>query len=149
MENTALMISDIPTQWVDLRYCGVFVFPNPSDPTEIWGYYTLSQFTVTREEMTRKHRNKALLTYIPLVLIGFMGKRDGTPAGLGAGLLVDAARRAYRHVDIPAWGMALQPEGGKENQKLWSWYENAGFTPAKTSQLMYAPFENLIPELTN
>jgi hypothetical protein len=72
-----------------------------------------------------------------------------TPAGIGAALLVDAARRVHRNLDIPAWGMALEPEGGKENAKLWKWYEGVGFIPAKTKTgLMYAPYENLIPELT-
>jgi hypothetical protein len=71
------------------------------------------------------------------------------PVGLGAGLLVDPARRAYRQADTPACGIATEPESGRDNPKLWAWYERAGFIPAKTlPRLMYAPLENLIPELT-
>jgi hypothetical protein len=60
-----------------------------------------------------------------------------------------AARRAYRQLDIPAWGMAVEPEDGKDNPKLWAWYESVNFIPAKTlPKLMYATFASLIPELS-
>jgi hypothetical protein len=136
-------------RWVDRRYCGVFIYPNPDDPTEIWGYYTLSQYLLTRDEMDRKFRSRQLVQSIPLALIGFMGKQDGVPTGFGGILLTDAARRVYRHLDVPACGLALEPEGGKENTKLWNWYLSADFIPAKTKPgLMYGLYENLIPELT-
>lgn len=99
--------------------------------------------------MSSKLKSRQLVNNVPLALVGFMGKQDGTEAGLGAALIVDAARRVYRQNDIPARGLALEPEGGKANAKLWNWYESVGFKPAKTMPgLMYAPFENLIPELT-
>jgi hypothetical protein len=46
--------------------------------------------------------------------------------------------------------MAVQPEGGKENPKLWQWYIDVGFTPALTDELrmMRAAFEDLVPELS-
>jgi hypothetical protein len=135
--------------WVEQRYCGVFIFPDPDDPTAIWGYYTLSQYFLSRSEMSNKHRSRQLVGNVPLALVGFMGKQDGAPTGLGAVLLTDAARRVYRSLDIPARGLALEPEGGKDNSKLWAWYESIRFCPAKTlPSLMYAPFENLMPELT-
>ena len=75
-----------------------------------------------------------------------MGKQDGAPQGLGAILVTDAARRAYRSLDIPGWGLAVQPEGGPENKKLWEWYQSLGFFPAKTRQdLMYGAYKSLIP----
>jgi hypothetical protein len=84
-----------------------------------------------------------------MVLIGYMGKQDGCATGIGAALVVDAARRAHRNIDIPAWGLALECEGGQQNEKLWNWYRSLKFTPSKTiSGLMYAPYENLVPELT-
>jgi hypothetical protein len=148
-ERVTKFLRETASLWVEQRYCGVFVFPSPDDPTVIWGYYTLSQYFLTRDEMSNKIRSRQLTGNVPLVLVGYMGKHDGTPTGLGAILLMDAARRVYRQLDIPARGLALEPEGGKTNTKLWNWYERAGFKPAKTiPSLMYAPFENLIPELT-
>ncbi len=82
-----------------------------------------------------------------MALLGYMGRCDGAPKGLGGVLIVDAARRAHRQTDIPARGLALEPEGGRANVKLWQWYQDAGFKPAKTLELMYAPYENLMPEL--
>jgi hypothetical protein len=134
--------------WTERRYCGVFIFANPDDPTGIWGYYTLSQFVVARDDMRNKDKSRQLLRTIPLAQIGFMGKADGTVKGIGAILLTDAARRVHRSLDIPAWGITLEPEGGKENTKLWAWYEQARFIELKgTPGRMYAPYENLIPEL--
>ena len=148
-ERVARFLHEQAPRWVRQRYCGVFVLPSADDPTQVLGYYTLSQFVLAREELQGKHRRETVIGAIPLVLIGFMGKHDGAPMGLGAGLIVDAARRAHRNVDVPACGLAVEPEGGRDNQKLWSWYEAVGFIPAKTlPRLMYAPYESLIPELT-
>lgn len=98
--------------------------------------------------MRNKHRSEALQSHIPLVLIGYMGRNNGTAKGLGAALIVDAERRAYRSLDIPAVGLAVEPEGGRKNSKLRAWYEEAGFVPAKTlDRLMYSPYEAFIPEL--
>jgi hypothetical protein len=103
---------------------------------------------LSRCEMTNKHRSVALQKNMPLVLLGYMGRNSGTQKGLGAALVVDAARRAYRSLDIPAVGLAVEPEGGLDNPKLWAWYQKAGFTPAKTiGRLMYGPYEVFIPEL--
>jgi hypothetical protein len=148
-ERVTKFLRDQASLWVEQRYCGAFILPNPEDPTGILGYYTLSQYYLARDEMSNKIRSKQLLSNVPLALIGFMGKQDGTETGIGAALIVDAARRVYRQLDIPARGLALEPEGGVSNAKLWNWYKSAGFKPAKTIPgLMYAPFENLIPELT-
>jgi len=38
-----------------------------------------------------------------MVRIGFMGRDNAAPKGLGAGLIVDAARRVHRNADIAAW----------------------------------------------
>lgn len=85
---------------------------------------------------------------VPLALIGFMGKQDGTDTGIGAILVTDAARRAYRNLDMPTRGLAVEPEDGRGNAKLWSWYESLRFCPAKNVPgLMYGPYENFLPEL--
>src|SRR5258708_33642475 len=113
-------IREQASRWVDRRLCGVFIFPSPDDPTANLGYYTLSQYLIGRDEMDRKYKSRQLVESVPLALIGFMGKGDGGPAGFWGILLTGAGRRVYRHLDIPAWGLALEPEGRKENAKLWS-----------------------------
>jgi hypothetical protein len=130
------------------RYCGVFILEDPDDPAHILGYYTLSPFILSRDAMSSSHRSKQVMANVPLALIGFMGKQDGTDKGIGALLVSDAARRAYRNLDMPTRGLAVQPEDGKENAKLWSWYESMRFCAAKSIPgVMYGPYENFMPEL--
>jgi hypothetical protein len=75
-----------------------------------------------------------------------MGRHDEAPKGIGAGLIIDAARRVYRNSDIAAWGLILDAEG--QNEQLMKWYESIGFRRAKkTTGVLYAPFKSLIPEL--
>jgi len=136
------------------NYCRVFVLPNPKDPNEIWGYYTLSPSIILRDRMTRSDRDSLIIRTAPVMHIGFMGKHDGTAKGLGESLLVDAARRVYCNPDLAAWGLTLDSENGPENPKLWAWYQQQGFKPAKPETdhpklgHMYAgPLQKLIPEL--
>ena len=49
---------------------------------------------------------------VPVARIGFLARDDRAPAKLGAGLLVDAARRVLRSDIMAAWGFILEPEGG-------------------------------------
>jgi hypothetical protein len=108
---------------VPQNYCRVFVLPNPADPTHIWGFYTLSPSLLMRARATGSEQKRVPPGLpISMVLIGFMGKQDGTAKGLGEALVVDAARRVHRNLDIPAWGLMLDAEGGPENKKLWTWY---------------------------
>jgi hypothetical protein len=129
---------------VPQNYCRVFVLPNPADPTHVWGFYTLSPTALVRSRATGSEQKRIPPGLpIPMMLIGFMGKQDGTDKGLGAALILDAARRVHRNPDIPAWGLTLDSEGGPENEKLWKWYQEQGFTPAKPddkgrSGVMYA-----------
>ena len=92
-----------------------------------------------------------------MILIGFMGRSDDSPKGLGESLVVDAARRVHRNLDIAAWGLMLDAEGGQQNEKLWAWYQEQKFQPVKVdlkadppkaaSGVMYAALPWLIPEL--
>ena len=84
-----------------------------------------------------------------MILIGFMGKCDGAPKGIGESLIIDAARRVDRTPDIPAWGLMLDAEGGPDNAKLWQWYKDQNFIEAKPddggrSGVMYAPLKRLL-----
>jgi hypothetical protein len=89
---------------------------------------------------------------VPVARIGFLARDDRAPAKLGAGLLVDAARRVLRNDVMAAWGVILEPEGGPANAFLWAWYKDEmGFTPIKDEEgvetgSMYCPLGRLIPE---
>ena len=139
---------------VRASYTKVFIFENPDDQAQIWGYYTLSPAQIRYSELT-KSQQKTVPGSIPVALarIGFLAKDDRAPAKLGAGLLVDAARRVFRSDAMTAWGIILEPEGGRANAKLWDWYETTmGFAPivpeeaGAESRSMYCPLKRLIPE---
>jgi hypothetical protein len=130
------------------RYCRIFILPSPNDPTEIWGYYTLSAGILLRDNMSRKDGGNALPYPAPVVRIGFMGRSDRAEPGIGRGLISDAARRVYRNPDIAAWGLVLESEDGPQNKKLWEWYQKQGFKPCRqTENTMYGPLSAFLPEL--
>lgn len=133
------------------NYCRVFILASPADEGLIWGYYTLSPALIVRNEATgsdQKRIPKGLP--IPAMRIGFLGRDDRALPGLGASLVLDAARRVHNSIDVAAWGLMLDAEGGRDNKPLWSWYQGLGFKPLKTqepSNALYAPLKALIPEL--
>jgi hypothetical protein len=146
----AFFASDCP-HLIQHNYCRVFILANPADPNEIWGFYTISPSLLFRGAATgsdQKRVPKGLP--IPMALIGFMGRHDGAPKGLGGALIVDAARRVSRSIDFAAWGLMLDSEGGDANKKLWDWYIAQGLTPAKDAQrptAMYGALKKFLPEL--
>ena len=111
-------------------FCKVFVAPNPDLSSMIWGYYTLSAAQVQKFNLSGSDEKRVVreaLGYAPpMARIGFMGKHDGAPPEFGKLLLVDAARRIARQ-DNAAIGIVLEPEGGKDNAKLWRWYTELDF----------------------
>jgi hypothetical protein len=138
---------------VRAAYTKVFVYESPQDRDQIWGYYTLSPAEIRFHALT-KSQQREVPGHIPVVLarIGFLARDDRAPAKLGAGLLVDAARRVLRSDTLTAWGIILEPEDGPTNAKLWGWYKDKmGFTPIKNEEgvetgSMYCPLKRLIPE---
>jgi GNAT superfamily N-acetyltransferase len=135
------------------HYCRVFIAPNPDDPNHIWGYYTLSAALLWKSQLTGSDEKRASKNYLglpaPMIRIGFMGRDDSAQKGLGAMLLIDAARRVARNGDIAAWGLVLESEGGRDNPKLWAWYQAQGFKicrgePGSTS--LYAPLSAFLPD---
>ncbi|MFO1086284.1 MAG: hypothetical protein U1E21_17140 [Reyranellaceae bacterium] len=134
------------------NYCRVFVLANPDDPTDIWGYYTLSPSLLLRAHSTNSDQRKVPSGLpIPMVRIGFMGRSDSAPKGLGSALIVDAARRVHRNRDLAAWGLMLDAEGGP-GTKLWTWYLEQGFMQADAknntqSGVMYGALKKFLPEL--
>jgi hypothetical protein len=147
---SAFFASDCP-HLLQHNYCRVFVLSNPSDPDEVWGFYTISPSLLFRGAATgsdQKRVPKGLP--IPMALIGFMGRHDGAPKGLGEALIVDVARRLFYSSDFAAWGLMLDSEGGEANKKLWDWYIAQGFTAAKDAQrptAMYGALKKFLPEL--
>jgi hypothetical protein len=144
-------------EWVPLlahNYCKVFVLPNPGDATEIWGFYTLSPTCLPRTNASGSDQKRIPGGIpVPMMLLGFMGKSDSAPQGLGSSLIIDAARRIYQDDELAAWGLMLAAEGGPDT-KLWEWYKKQGFKQIKVTatsdtppEVMYAPFKHLLPEL--
>jgi hypothetical protein len=131
------------------NYCRVFVYENPENPAEIWGFYTLSASQIARASTTGSEQKRIPGGLpVPMVRIGFMGRSDRAPCGLGSALIVDAARRVERVKDIAVWGLCLDADGGPGNSPLWNWYKNQGFTPAKAPEypnLMYGALKKFIP----
>jgi hypothetical protein len=146
----AFFVNNCP-QLIQHNYCRVFVLPNPNDPDEVWGFYTISPSLLFRGAATGSDQRRVPKGLpIPMALIGFMGRHEGAPPGLGAALIVDAARRIFRSSDFAAWGLMLDSELGEANKKLWDWYIAQGFTPAKDAQrptAMYGALKKFLPEL--
>jgi hypothetical protein len=130
-----------------MRYTRVFVLPSPDNPAEIWGYYTLSPTELARGEITGSDQKRVPKGIpVPLQRIGFMGRHDGAPQGVGAGLIHDAALRVFR--EASGWGLTLDVENGFANVNLTGWYERVGFARAKTlSGKMYGPLQRFLPQL--
>lgn len=137
------------SRWVAKNYCRAFVLPDPEDESRVLGYYTLSPALLERPAISSQHQKKALPGIpVPLVRIGFMGRCDSAPKGLGAALVIDAAQRVYRNADLPAWGLVLDAEGGSANPQLIAWYESVGFKQAKNLDgVMYGPMRAFLPEV--
>ena len=78
-----------------------------------------------------------------MALIGYMGRDDRAPSGLGEALLVDAARRvALIREHIAIWGLSLHSE---TNGRLAQWYEDQGFFRyERNQQHMYAPLSRFL-----
>jgi hypothetical protein len=106
------------TRLVRAGYTRVFVYENPDDRDQIWDY-TLSTAEVRHMDLTGSQQRKVPGSIpVPCARIGFLARDDKAPAKLGAGLLVDAARRVLRSDAMTAWGIILEPEGGPANAKL-------------------------------
>jgi hypothetical protein len=93
-------------------------------------YYTLSAYSlgfddasgaVSRTQAKKFEGNMP----VPMILLGYMGKHKTAPANTGSDILLDAARRAHRSLDIASWGLFLHAEGN--NPKLVKFYEDQKF----------------------
>src|SRR5436190_1855696 len=76
------------------NYCRVFILQSPDDPTVVWGYYTLSAALLYKDSLSGSDEKKSVKNYfgypVPMIRIGFMGRDDEAPKGLGSALIVDA-----------------------------------------------------------
>jgi hypothetical protein len=103
----------------------VFVLAHADDLSLVCGYYTLTAALIQRASVSTQHQKKVPPGIpVPLIRIGYMGRDDSTAPNLGAALVVDAARRVYRNLDIAAWGLVLDAEG--QNEKLMARYVALG-----------------------
>jgi hypothetical protein len=147
-ERVSNFLKDDYPKLAGVRFCRAFIYENPDDSSDVWGFYTLSASLIERASLSHTDRKRLLHSSCPVTRIGFLGRSDSSPKGLGAGLLEDAAKRIAR-ADIASWGIVLHPEGGTDNTKLYSWYTNRGFKlrTGKEGELpeMYAPLSAFLP----
>src|SRR5262249_47639035 len=80
------------------NFSRVFILPDPDDPMRVWGYYTLSAAFIVPEDTSKTQRKRTVnnIPTIPMARVGYMGRDDASQQGLGAALILDAARRVYR-----------------------------------------------------
>ena len=128
-----------------IGYCGVYIWPDPQDPSRVLGYYTLSASSMSKGDLANKHERRVPKGLpVPIVLIGYMGKTDGALKGLGGLLLFDAALRVSQNLENGpgVWGLALEPE----NDRLARWYVEHGFVAAKSRErFMYGRLSDFLP----
>lgn len=129
-------------------FAKIFVLEDPDDRASILGYYCLAAGQIERDWVSNKLAKQIPRDIAPMALLGFMGKQDGTPKGIGEILLADAAIRISR-LDVGVWGVMLHAE----NERLAAWYGERGFKSApldkvgeKNKLLMYAPLVSLLPQ---
>jgi len=133
------------------QYCRVFVWENPDNPKQIWGFYSLSASALAVAAMKPGHKHKAWeeKKQIPMALLGYMGRHnDDRLKSVGPGLIHDAAKRvAKANKELACWGIWLTAH----NEKLVEWYQKQNFdraVPVGKGQtvtfLMYAPLASLL-----
>jgi len=126
------------------KYCKVFVLEDLDDNNGIVGYYTLSAAILEKSAYSNSDERRAPMGLsAPMVRIGFMGKRDGAPSGVGEMLIADAANRVSRISDLGISGIVLEPEGGLET-RLAQFYQRQGFKKCRKVASMYALLKDLL-----
>jgi hypothetical protein len=105
------------------------------------------------EKLTNTQRRRVIGSIpVSMMRVGFMGRDDRAPPGLGGVLLIDAARRVHRSEDTNAWALTLDAEGGPSNTGLFTRYKRIGFIALRDAEgaetgAMYCPLDSLLPEL--
>lgn len=108
----------------------VYVRESPQDPTRIEGFYQIANSALRREEMDgHGDRLPAGTPTVPVFIIPWLGKDQSARKGLGAALVVDAAKRARAHGNV-SWGLTLRAA----NAKLVGFYRELGFIPGTQSR---------------
>jgi len=156
LEAVKYLVDEVP-DFIGRRYGSVFVFPSRDGSGRIDGYYHLVGSSLKRgdaQNSDQKHMPRGAPA--PVHTIAYIAKDDRALRGLGAALVVDAARRA-RAFYPPTWGMTLYAN----NRPLIRFYEGLGFKVCRSIRqeiaaaeglqgegpfLMYAPYETLIVE---
>lgn len=115
------------------------------------GYYTLSAAAMARSRLVNRDTRRGKTPEgidAPMVRIGFLGRDDRAEKGLGAALLLDAAKR-IAVLPIGVFGITLDAESRELGEKF---YAKVGFEFAKvrdgdstvSATLMYAPLHKLL-----
>lgn len=135
--------------------CGqAYVRESSREDGSIDGYYHLVGSNLRRGDTDNTDQKRLPSgAPIPVYVIAYIARDDKAAPGVGAALLVDAARRAQAL--FPTWGMTLYAK----NAGLVKFYQDFGFKlirslhqekattgnlPSEGPYLMYAPYRSLV-----
>lgn len=134
------------------RSSEVYVLPSAEDKTRIDAYYSMANGCILREELSNRDQRKAESGHpVPVFIIPWLGRDHRAEKGLGAVMIVDAAKRGFSR-GTASWGLLLYAA----NAGLVRYYESLGFTQARSTKqrlqgepgghnfCMYGRYEDLI-----
>jgi hypothetical protein len=157
--NVQRFLREQALKYEQLNFARIFIASPQSDPTKVFGYYSLSAASLSYTKLSTSQQKKGPghIDY-PMVKLGYMGRADDISSGrkLGPMMLVDAAQRVNKIACLGIWGFVLDAEVGKSknpaNDKLVKWYEEHGFQklpdqpPGADTIAMFARLKWLLPE---
>jgi len=112
---------------IESGYGEVFVLPSKDRPGCIDGYYHLAGSSLSRSDVKNRDQ-KIMRRHGPasVYAVVYVARDDRARKGIGAALLVDAARRARDYLNN--WGLILYAK----KRGLIAFYESLGFSVGRT-----------------
>lgn len=112
-------------------------------PSEILGYYTLSNYNIPLSHFPEKLRKKLLPAYtsLPVTLLGRLAISESQQGrGFGRILLIDALKRSYEaFLNMGSVAVVVDPI----NTEAAAFYQNYGFDPLPDSGKMMIEMKTL------
>lgn len=129
-------------QDVQRRICRVYVAADPSEPSSILGFYTLSSCSIELTQLPESRARKLPKHPVPTALLGRLAvSQSHQGEGIGSMLLANAIRRtlAVSH-EIGMYAMVVDAI----NDEARRFYERYGFCPLQsTGRRLFLPLQSL------
>ena|SRR5436190_1671445 len=118
-----------------------FVLPDEIDPTIVKGYYTLSNASISKEDLPEEVGKKFGYKSLPTTLLGRLAVDNKfAHKGLGELILMDALKRCYdTSISIASMAVVVDPL----HAVAASFYEKYGFIKLPGSGRMFLPMETV------